>query len=486
MFTPVKIYNGTFDQDQFDKLMLATADQDGLMSKEDKVKLDSLADASQEETVLTAADVGLENVTNDAQVKRTEMGVAGGVATLDEAGLVPASQLPAYVDDVEEAGSVDEFPAEGEGGKIYVDTTANKAYRWSGSQYVVIPEGIALGETASTAYPGDKGKAVTDVVNSIVDGTTSVPKAVDAETVAGFTVAANVPEDAVFTDTDTTYEIATSEVDGLMSADDKAKLDEMYIIPNTPYYDEESRYVYACGTPIIVEAAEEAGKLRIVYTDGIKDQELIVPENCGIIGGGDGRDKPVNYVSTCITVNSGKIWSIAGGNRCGNVGNATIVINGGTFSDSITAGGFGEGKYANTVGHAEVIINKTDDKKFQYFGGGQGLSVMGSCKTTINGGTFSWVTTAGVNGHTANAELVVNGGDINVLQGCNRGTVGNIKTIINAGTIKKVFAGGETGDASVTATYGRAEVIVNGGTIESITAGTDGGVESEEKVIITK
>jgi len=36
----------------------------------------------------------LGNVTNDAQVRRAEMGVAGGVATLDGAGKVPASQLP--------------------------------------------------------------------------------------------------------------------------------------------------------------------------------------------------------------------------------------------------------------------------------------------------------------------------------------------------------------------------------------------------------
>ena len=44
---------------------------------------------------LTKADVGLGNVTNDAQVKRSEMGVASGVATLDADGKVPAAQLPA-------------------------------------------------------------------------------------------------------------------------------------------------------------------------------------------------------------------------------------------------------------------------------------------------------------------------------------------------------------------------------------------------------
>ena len=43
------------------------------------------------------SEVGLGNVTNDAQVKRTEMGVANGIATLGSDGKVPASQLPSGV-----------------------------------------------------------------------------------------------------------------------------------------------------------------------------------------------------------------------------------------------------------------------------------------------------------------------------------------------------------------------------------------------------
>jgi hypothetical protein len=38
--------------------------------------------------------LSLNNVTNDAQVKRTEMGAALGVATLDSGGLLPVAQLP--------------------------------------------------------------------------------------------------------------------------------------------------------------------------------------------------------------------------------------------------------------------------------------------------------------------------------------------------------------------------------------------------------
>ena len=44
---------------------------------------------------VTNAQVGLGNVTNDAQVKRSEMGEAGGVATLDSDGKVMRNQMPA-------------------------------------------------------------------------------------------------------------------------------------------------------------------------------------------------------------------------------------------------------------------------------------------------------------------------------------------------------------------------------------------------------
>jgi hypothetical protein len=44
---------------------------------------------------VTKASIGLGNVTNDAQVKRSEMGVAGGVATLDPStGKVYVAQMP--------------------------------------------------------------------------------------------------------------------------------------------------------------------------------------------------------------------------------------------------------------------------------------------------------------------------------------------------------------------------------------------------------
>ena len=154
-----------------------TADKDKPISDATQKALDSIktetntiiethiADKNNPHEV-TKEQIGLGEVTNDAQVKRSEMGVAGGVATLDQEGKVPSSQLPSFVDDVIEVDSYDNLPTTGEAGKIYVTKDTNLTYRWSGSRYIEISASLALGETSSTAYPGDKGKATTDSLNA--------------------------------------------------------------------------------------------------------------------------------------------------------------------------------------------------------------------------------------------------------------------------------------------------------------------------------
>lgn len=73
-------------------------------------------------------------------------------------GTINSANLPSYVDDVLEYTNKDSFPKTGEAGKIYVDTDTNLTYRWSGSGYVEISPSLALGTTASTAFPGDRGQ----------------------------------------------------------------------------------------------------------------------------------------------------------------------------------------------------------------------------------------------------------------------------------------------------------------------------------------
>lgn len=158
--TKANIGLGNVDNTSDANKPISTATQTALNLKANTADLGALATKDS----LTKTDVGLGNVTNDAQVKRSEMGVANGVATLDTTGKVPSSQLPSYVDDVLEYDNLAAFPTTGEAGKIYVAKDTNKTYRWSGTAYVEISESLALGETTGTAYEGNKGKANADAI----------------------------------------------------------------------------------------------------------------------------------------------------------------------------------------------------------------------------------------------------------------------------------------------------------------------------------
>lgn len=111
------------------------------------------------------------NTKLNAKLNTSLKGTANGLAELDSNGRVPSNQLPSYVDDVIEGylynskfykESAHTTEITGETGKIYIDLTSNKTYRWSGSAFSVISETLALGETSSTAYRGDRGKIAYD------------------------------------------------------------------------------------------------------------------------------------------------------------------------------------------------------------------------------------------------------------------------------------------------------------------------------------
>lgn len=98
--------------------------------------------------------------------------VSGNLPASRISGTIDAAHLPSYVDDVIEGylngskfyttkSSSGAYSGEirAEAGKIYVDLSNNKTYRWSGSTYVVISETIALGTTHATAGYGDESRA---------------------------------------------------------------------------------------------------------------------------------------------------------------------------------------------------------------------------------------------------------------------------------------------------------------------------------------
>jgi hypothetical protein len=104
-------------------------------------------------------------------VPLSSKGVANGVAPLDSNNKIPSIHLPGGVDDIKEFANLASFPATGEASIIYVALDTNIIYRWSGSAYVEISSSLALGETASTAFAGNRGVALETLTDNIVDGT---------------------------------------------------------------------------------------------------------------------------------------------------------------------------------------------------------------------------------------------------------------------------------------------------------------------------
>lgn len=93
----------------------------------------TIPDNSTTKSALQALETEVE-----LKLNASEKGAAGGVAELDGSGKVPASQLPSYVDDVEEYADFASLPVTGETGKIYVTVDTNKTYRWTGSVYIEV------------------------------------------------------------------------------------------------------------------------------------------------------------------------------------------------------------------------------------------------------------------------------------------------------------------------------------------------------------
>ena len=92
----------------------------------------------------------------DSKQNLSEKAQPNGYASLDSSGLVPASQLPSYVDDVLEYQDMSLFPNPGEFEKIYVDLSTSRIYRWSGSSYIELstrpPDTDEVPEGTSNLY----------------------------------------------------------------------------------------------------------------------------------------------------------------------------------------------------------------------------------------------------------------------------------------------------------------------------------------------
>ena len=134
-----------------------------------------LANVENKSSTQIRSEITKENVTNAlgyTPIDESRIGAANGVASLDAGGRIPASQIPGGFDNIDEYDSLADFPETGEEGKIYVAKDTNLTYRWTGTQYIEISPSLALGETATTAYRGDRGKTAYD--HSQVSGDSTI------------------------------------------------------------------------------------------------------------------------------------------------------------------------------------------------------------------------------------------------------------------------------------------------------------------------
>lgn len=265
-----------------------------------------------------------------------------------------------------------------------------------------------------------------------------------------------------------------------------------------PVYEKDNNLFFANGTAITIKArADEEAGATIVWDGGSVD----VTANVSVFGGSHNSDDIIENVS--ITMNGGTVKNILGGGLHKSiVEKATIVMNNGTVSGSIMGGGAhhfhrtDDGDFvASSVAKAKsrdtavTIVDETNVTvnggtiSGAVWGGGESYSYTEKTTVTINAGKTDYVVVGGSNGYTGEAALTVNGGEINVVQGVNRGEMDTITTVINGGKIGTVYAGGEPmnnppSDVVNGGVNGSIELTVVGGEIGAIKAGTSGGVNS--------
>lgn len=127
----------------------ATTAVSGVVQLNDTLNSSSVALAATANAVKKVNDAVIAtDLIAKAAIPANEKGIAGGVATLDPSGVIPANQLPSYVDDVLEFATFSAFPALGESGKIYIATETGMTYRWTGTVYAPIGGGAGTSDTA--------------------------------------------------------------------------------------------------------------------------------------------------------------------------------------------------------------------------------------------------------------------------------------------------------------------------------------------------
>lgn len=200
---------------------------------------------------------------------------SGGVVLLDDDTLIPSRFLPSYVDDVIDllGGIVESTPTSGmtAGYKYYVTSTKkiftassatsgitsdpisdviyvvpddiNRAimYRWSGTTLVeIVNGGIVIGTTTGTAFDGARGlnneNILKSVPNKLITDVSVIAQGPNDDVIIRTTYSERTNNDGSYTANKyKDYQLPEADQSraGLMSADDKTKLDNIIIIKLT-------------------------------------------------------------------------------------------------------------------------------------------------------------------------------------------------------------------------------------------------------------
>lgn len=244
---------------KYDCMLVSCKDRPGKV-----YQLSPGADYTKESSWILIGDTSELN--NKVQEFIDSKGAPNGLASLNESGIIPSAQLPSYVDDVIEVDTFSNLPGTGESGKIYIVQDTNLTYRWSGTAYVEISKSLALGETSSTAYPGDKGKATTDKLNKtsnkVVVGPITVNPSTDKVVLkyqTHFTSTNSDSEDSH------TINAATTSQAGVMTSADKTKIDKIITNGNG------TRYLSDNGTYKEVSGGSSSSDINIIELQDIRD-----------------------------------------------------------------------------------------------------------------------------------------------------------------------------------------------------------------------
>lgn len=267
--------------------------------------------------------------------------------------------------------------------------------------------------------------------------------------------------------------------------------------PYTMDRNDGSTYLFACGYPMLVDSNtnhkydknSSEDSVVFIYKFNVEPKMIIMDKEQAsktTVFGGYGNKK-INTIrtlpSTSIIARNVQLKGLVGGNYFeGVVGKTNVIAKNCNIKNIIGAGWAGEsvnGKKAekNIVTEANVKVTDVIGLSLLY-GGPQGYGVADVANVEVNGiSEAEYLTAGGSNGYTREGNITINGGTIKVVQGVNRGLVDEVNIAVNGGTIENFYAGGETGDETVTGILYDSHLELNAGTINNFSNGKSNLVE---------